>query len=305
MHAPVLRYLVEVARYGSVRKAGVALNVSSSGINQRILQLERELGVQLFDRSPHGMEPTSAGRLLVKHATQTLSDFDNLRPLIGDLRRLRSGHVEVACPEFLSGSLVPDVLARFAKAHPKTTLTVLQTLPDQVVRAVEDGAVEMGVTYRKYERETVRRICTLSLTLGVIASPDYRFATRRPLTIAEALDQPVVSYCSVGRELSIIDLAGERGRALPRISCQTNSLEVAQAFIRTGRAVAIDTSVAHWPAVEQGALVFLPLEEPALAEELALFIPANRTIDAIEHKMTQTIEAVLADFGERVRRAVA
>ena len=52
MHAAALRYLREVARCGSVRRAAQTLNVASSAVNRQILKLESELGVRLFDRLP-------------------------------------------------------------------------------------------------------------------------------------------------------------------------------------------------------------------------------------------------------------
>ena len=55
MHASVLKYFVEVARCGSVRKASETLHVAASAVNRQILKLEEELGVALFDRLPNGM----------------------------------------------------------------------------------------------------------------------------------------------------------------------------------------------------------------------------------------------------------
>src|SRR5437867_2688894 len=55
MHASVLKYFLEVARSGSIRKAAQRLFVASSAVNRQILQLEEELGAELFDRLPTGM----------------------------------------------------------------------------------------------------------------------------------------------------------------------------------------------------------------------------------------------------------
>ena len=55
MHAVVLKYFVEVARCGSVRKASEQLFVAASAVNRQILNLEEELGVELFDRVPNGL----------------------------------------------------------------------------------------------------------------------------------------------------------------------------------------------------------------------------------------------------------
>ena len=54
MHASILRYLDEIANQGSIRKAAKILNISSTSINRQLLNIEAQLGVKLFDRSPEG-----------------------------------------------------------------------------------------------------------------------------------------------------------------------------------------------------------------------------------------------------------
>src|SRR5262249_60113172 len=76
MHASVLRYFLEVARQGSIRKAAQKLFVASSAVNRQILQLEEELGAELFDRLPTGMRLHAAGECVLRHVRSTLHDFE-------------------------------------------------------------------------------------------------------------------------------------------------------------------------------------------------------------------------------------
>ena len=55
MHAPTLRYLIKVAEFGSIRRAAEVLNVASSGCNRQIPNVERSLGVTLFERTARGV----------------------------------------------------------------------------------------------------------------------------------------------------------------------------------------------------------------------------------------------------------
>ena len=64
-HLRILRYVDEVARAGSIRKAADHLNVTSSAVNRRIMDLEEELGAPLFERRPRGVRLT-AGRRSVR-----------------------------------------------------------------------------------------------------------------------------------------------------------------------------------------------------------------------------------------------
>src|SRR5690348_17586115 len=83
MHAAVLRYFDQVARLGSIRRAAEALNVASSAVNRQILKLEEETGVVLFERLRTGVRLTAAGEVLLRHARETLIDYDRARAEIG------------------------------------------------------------------------------------------------------------------------------------------------------------------------------------------------------------------------------
>lgn len=74
-----LTALVTVAEVGSVTKAARLLNVVQPAITRQIRTLEKEIGVPLFDRTRHGMVPTSAGEVLVERARRALHDLERAR----------------------------------------------------------------------------------------------------------------------------------------------------------------------------------------------------------------------------------
>ena len=101
MHAVVLKYFLEVARHGSIRKAAQNLFVASSAVNRQILRLEEELGTELFDRVPSGMRLNAAGERLQQHVRGTLHDFHLMRTELDALKGERKGHVSVAAMDSL------------------------------------------------------------------------------------------------------------------------------------------------------------------------------------------------------------
>ena len=73
MHSIVLKYFIEVASAGSVRKASERLFVAASAVNRQIHKLEDELGVELFARTTRGLTLTEAGRTLQPEAEAALA----------------------------------------------------------------------------------------------------------------------------------------------------------------------------------------------------------------------------------------
>ncbi|RUW65844.1 LysR family transcriptional regulator, partial [Mesorhizobium sp. M1E.F.Ca.ET.063.01.1.1] len=68
-------YIDVVAKTGSIRAAAELLAITSTALNRRILAMEAELGVAIFERLPHGVRLSSAGELLVQHMRNQLSDM--------------------------------------------------------------------------------------------------------------------------------------------------------------------------------------------------------------------------------------
>ena len=101
-HLRIMRYVDEVARTGSIRKAADQLNVTASAVNRRIADLEDELGAQLFERRPRGVRLTAAGEVFVHYLRQQSGDIERMKSQIEDLKGLRRGTVRIACSQALA-----------------------------------------------------------------------------------------------------------------------------------------------------------------------------------------------------------
>lgn len=298
MHATVLRYIVEVARQGSIRKAASALGVASSGINRQLLRLEEELGVRLFSRTPEGVEPTDAGQLLIRHAQQTLQGFETLRPLISDVRALRSGHINIACIDSLNFHVMPEILRRFFALHPKVTLTVRQAPPDDVIQAVEDGHADIGLTFTRFGRQSVRLAAELPAPFGAVVPPGHPLAAEDSVDLERCLAFPMVKhYDPDGKHLFLDEIARQETLNV-EAAVHTNSMVLAKNVIAQGHAIGIYIKYSLLAEIASGDIVFVPLTHPSLsAHSIGLYIPANRYINSIERKLVDTATAVLAEHG--------
>src|ERR1041384_68849 len=96
LHSRLLKYLDEVARLGSIRKASAQLNVASSAINRQILALENELGTPIFERMPRRLRLTATGEVLIAHVRDTLKGHARVESHIEALKGLTRGEVTIA-----------------------------------------------------------------------------------------------------------------------------------------------------------------------------------------------------------------
>src|ERR1700750_3359135 len=116
-HLRIMRYVDEVARTGSIRKAADQLNVTASAVNRRIMDLEDELGAPLFERLPRGVRLTAAGEVFVHYLRKQNGEVGRMKSQIEDLKGLRRGTVRIACSQALALDFLPRAISEFRKSH--------------------------------------------------------------------------------------------------------------------------------------------------------------------------------------------
>ena len=144
LHSQLLRYLDEVSRAGSIRKASAKLNIASSSINRQILALEAELGSPIFHRLHRQLRLTPTGEILIDHVRRTLKDLNRTVGQIEDLRGIRRGEVTVALVGGLASTLIIRVCSTFREQYPMVKLRFRRYDGDKITSAVTSGECDLG-----------------------------------------------------------------------------------------------------------------------------------------------------------------
>ena len=298
MHAAVLRYLQEVARRGSIRKAADTLHVASSAINRQILKLEAELGVRLFDRMPDGMRLTPAGDVLLRHVRDTLYNYDRLLAEIDGLRGLRSGHVHVASLDSLLVDFLPRILVGFGRCHPGITFSVQAVAPMAVFGAIVSADADIGLTFVAPGSPAVRLVASIPMPIGAVMTASHPLATRRVLEFTDFAGHPVLLQQETLPLVPFIDddYAVFRSTVQPRFV--SNSIEMLRHVIRAGLGVAFFTRLGFLREIESGELVWVPLASQRMEQlQLGLFTPALRTLPPATAAVVDELTTRLQELG--------
>ena len=114
--------LLAVVQWGGMAKAARRLAVSQPVVSKAIADLEQALGVRLLDRDRHGVEPTAYGRALLDHG---LAAFDELKQAVKKIESLADptvGEVRVGGTPPMVEAVLPVVIARLYRHHPRLTI---------------------------------------------------------------------------------------------------------------------------------------------------------------------------------------
>ncbi len=277
MHAIVLKYLEEVARRGSIRKASRALNVASSAINRQILKLEEELGTPLFQRLPAGMRLTPAGELVLRHVRATTYDFGRMQSEIAALQGVTAGLVTVASLDSLLVDFLPHAIEAFHRAHPAVTYRIDARGPGEVAALVASGHADLGLSFSLDGHADVIFAEEVATPLGVIMAPAHPLADRPTLTLAECTEHTLIFQEDTRPIQSLFEaeLAAAKAAAKPILTSNTQTL--IKRMVRAGLGIAFYTKLAFMDEIARGDLVHVPLADSSLANlKLGLVVPKYR-----------------------------
>ena len=175
-HLRILRYVDEVARTGSIRKAADHLNVTASAVNRRIMDLEEELGAPLFERRPRGVRLTAAGEVFVHYLREQDGDVERMKSQIEDLKGLRRGTVRIACSQALALDFLPREIAEFRARHPLVAFDVKVLDHEQAMAALAAYEVDLVLVFRPPFLPNFQPLMTLEQRLVAVMSTDHPLA---------------------------------------------------------------------------------------------------------------------------------
>lgn len=294
MHAPVLRYVREVARAGSIRRAATALNVASSAINRQILKLEAELGVQLFDRLPDGMRPTAAGEVLLRHVRDTLGDWRRLLAEIDAVQGVMSGHIRIAALDSVLVEFLPAALDAFVKRYPAVTFTVTAEPPLAIPRLVEAAEADLGLGFSAPVGPALHLAASVPMPVGLIVTRDHPLATRKRLSLKDVAKFPVLMQEAGLPSMPMVDEAFVAFRHSVDARITSNTIGFVKRMLVAGTGVGCYTRLGFLAEIAAGELVWRPLDLPGLGGiRLGLYTSAHRS-------MTPAARALVADLVQRM-----
>ncbi|WP_256972156.1 LysR substrate-binding domain-containing protein, partial [Paraburkholderia caledonica] len=153
--------------------------------------LERDLGMQLLERSVQGVAPTAAGQTLYRHAIELLRQADSTRELLRQDAELPQGRVSVAMPSSTARMVAIPLARTIRDRYPGIALELLEAPSAELGNLIGSGRVELAVVVDAVETRGVASQRLLTEALYLIAWPEFQMP-REPVSIAELARMPLI-----------------------------------------------------------------------------------------------------------------
>jgi molybdate transport repressor ModE-like protein len=292
-----LHVLAVVDRHGSMAQAAKDLGMAQPSVSEMIAGMEDILGVRLLDRSPKGVQTTPYGRALLRRAHAA---FDELRQAVREIQYLSDpsvGEVRFSCPESISASLLPPVIADFARRHPGIALlvdqgpTLTMDLPELQERKLDFIIARLN---KPLDADQFRDEVALELLfndeLVLVAGIASRWARRRKLSLADLAEARWVQTSPGSWGDALIDEMFRSAKLQPpQATVRTLSVNLRNHLVSTGDFVTVMPKSVFALSAAHFDLRMLPIRLPrpwpvflatvrnrALSPQAALFLGVLR-----------------------------
>ncbi len=259
-HLQTLRYIEKIARTGSLRSAAEELGITPSALNRRILAVEEELGVEIFERHPSGLRPNIAGEILLKHIRDQLADMERVKSRIADLSGMRAGHVNIATTREAVQYFLPDLLKRHLAEFPAVTFSVNLHERGEAEHSLTDLSNDIAIVFEPVHMRDLQIVYSGPQPVYCIMSEGHALAGRKQLRIYDCAEYPLLLPKRPEGIRLVLDAAAERLGIALEPALESNSLDLLRLMSQGGEALSFSLAINLRPHLSRDGLVAVPLD---------------------------------------------
>lgn len=239
MDSEVLRWFQLVADGVTVTEVAEIEMVSQPGISRALARLEAEVGTPLLHRTGRVLRPTQAGSVFKRHVDAVLHRLDDGLAAVHELIDPETGTVVVAFQLSLGTWLVPGMISRFRRDHPRVQFRLEHSEDALGSSLLAGGRVDLEFTARRPRNPEVHWEHLFSQPLLLAVPAGHPLAGREQVGLAEVSEEDFVMLRPSWALRTLTDDLCAAAGFTPRVAFECDDLPVVRGFVAAGLGVAI------------------------------------------------------------------
>ena len=287
MNLHQFRFVQEAVRRNlNLTEVAKSLHTSQPGVSKAIIELEEELGIEIFSR--HGKRlkrVTEPGQHVLRSIEVILREVGNLKRIGEQFSAEDSGTLSIATTHTQARYVLPVPVAKLRETYPNVNISLHQGAPAQVAQMVMDEVAEIGIATESLSEypELVTLPCYEWEHMLVIPK-SHPLAGKVRITLEDLAAEPIITYHPSFTGRTRIDKAFAAKNLTPRIALEAIDSDVIKTYVRLGLGVGIVAEM----AVKDG------LDDDLVARPASLLFGKN--VARIAFKRSAYIRHFVYDF---------
>ena len=247
MNLHQFRFVQEAVRRDlNLTEAAKALHTSQPGVSKAIIELEEELGVEIFSR--HGKRlkrVTEPGQHVLKSIDLIMRELGNLKRIGEQFSAQDSGTLSIATTHAQARYVLPIPVAKLREAYPKVNISLHQGTPDQVAKMLIEEVAEIGIATESLADYTELVTLPCYEWQHVLVLPqNHPLAKKDRISLEDLAAEPIITYHPSFTGRTRIDHAFATRKLAPRIALEAIDSDVIKTYARLGLGIGIVAEMA-------------------------------------------------------------
>jgi DNA-binding transcriptional LysR family regulator len=277
--------------------AAAHLGVSQPAVSGVIADLERTLGVQLFERSTRGVTPTMYA---LEMMDRSVAAFDELKQGIRTLENLadpEAGEVWIGCIESIAVLTLPPILQEFMRRYPRVVVHV-QRLSPPALEFRDLGERNLDLVLARRPSKPLKNGDELACEplfddqLVVVAGAHSRWARRKKVDLADLVDEPwVLTRADCWAHTAIMKAFRDRGLKTPHVSCMTQSMPLRASLVASGPYITVFANARASLGPYRHQLKKLPIDLSDYVCPLVIVTLKDRSLNPVAQRFIEHLRS--------------
>jgi LysR family cys regulon transcriptional activator len=256
MNLHQFRFVQEAARRNlNLTEAAKALHTSQPGVSKAIIELEEELGIEIFARHGKRLKRiTEPGQHVLRSIEVIMREVGNLKRIGEQFSSQDTGTLSIATTHTQARYVLPVAVAKLREAYPKVNISLHQGTPAEVARMLIDEVAEIGIaTESLADYPDLITLPCYEWQHMVVMPAGHALAKKERLTLEDIAQEPIITYHPSFTGRTKIDHAFAQRKLQARIALEAIDSDVIKTYVRLGLGIGIVAEMAVRDLAASGA----------------------------------------------------
>lgn len=277
-----LDLFVSVVELGSLSKAAAAHGIAQPSASSRIRRLERQLGVQLLERSPTGSVPTIEGSLVAGWAETVVRSAGHLMAGVEALRANEQGRLRVSASLTIAEYLLPPWLEQFLRNRPNDSVELEVTNSTHVLTRLRDGSADLGFIESPTTTDDMNEHAVGTDRLIAVIGNDHPWRSVASVPLEALASTPLVlREQGSGTREAFEQFLIEHGFGAPVCGLELGSTAAVRAAVVSGQSPTVISEQVVAADIDAGSLHIVDVPGLDIERSLRAVWPMNRALSPL------------------------
>lgn len=286
-----LRTFVAVSEYGTVSEAALRLHTAQPALSRQIMDLEKELGIKLFDRVGRRLRLTGEGEAFLGNCRRLLGYASSLSDLAQELQRGDSGVLKVTASPQMIDNVFSTFLHHYAKIYPNVQVRLIEGIGDEVLAMVERGEAHLGSVAHEAVPTGTEHFGSrllLPITFSAVYHAPFKPGPGRSIDIRGLAPYPLLMLDPSFVLRKTFDAACLLARVRANVLFESSSPHTLLSLAESGHGIAVVPSNVLLHRYSLKALQIMHQRKP-LQEPLSIFWDKRRSLPRYAHDFCEVL----------------